>query len=588
MTASTFRILAIGFFLLHFQMVVVFADEARERVDSVNAAYSYQYIVSNLKKSVGSLGKNVDLARGIGYRYGEAVALDKLSLAHTLSGDHDESFETLLLAVRIFEELDAIAELSMAYGNYGYHCKRRDMAVANKYVKMGVRIAEAHQLDINLATLYDHYGVVKFLENQRDSALHFYQKSLDLKYELGDSLGIPYGLNKMAEMYAQQGDFEKAFANLRESDAIRAREEGEYGRTENLVHYGDVFRTKGDHALAIYYYTRAIEKGKQIDFPYLVQYSYEHLTTLYEQSDDPSAALENYRQFVAYKDSLLNLKTNEKIAELQIAFETENKDRLLAQNELEIQTKSQQLALAIVALIAVLGSLILGYRYYQRRQERIRRELEIKNRIEKAELQQKMSDEKLRISRELHDNIGSNLTVIINSIDGLEHVADQGLLHDRLSRVGAYCRETIAELRNSIWAIKQEKGDLQQLVLKFNELKRTINSSMAKPEITVSADTQLAGDLTSGQMLNLYRFVQEAVQNAVKYAAAEKVEINVSSHSSEIIVTIRDNGCGFDQNQPSTGYGLANMKSRCSDAGGQFEVNSSPAGTSVSCTIKQK
>jgi signal transduction histidine kinase len=284
----------------------------------------------------------------------------------------------------------------------------------------------------------------------------------------------------------------------------------------------------------------------------------------------------------------LNFETNSKISELQIAFETEKKDRLIAENKVELQTKNFQLHFSIAVSILILLSLIFVYRYHKLKQTRIRKELELRNQIEQAELEQKISDEKLRISKELHDNVGSNLTFMISSLDNMEYGIKDNQIQSKMKNLSSFGRETMEDLRDSIWAIKSEDGDVRQLIIKVNELKRKINENISKPEIIIQKEIQQTDYLNSVQMLNLYRLIQESIQNSIKHANAGRVTINLSENGEMLHISITDDGCGFDTESKTSGNGLSNMKSRCHAAGGNYQVSSSKQGTKITCKILKK
>jgi signal transduction histidine kinase len=579
-------------FKIVFALVVLcnflFASDAiKSKVDSVNTI-PYKYIVSNLQNSVNIFTKNVELAQSINYKYGEAVALDKLSLASGVSGDHEESTVASFKAMKIFEDLGAVEELSMVYGGYGFGVKRRDMDAANRYLRKGIRLAEEHNLFMNLTTLYDHYGIVKLEEENPDSAFYYYNRALSLKYQLKDTVGIPYSLNKIAGIHLDKKEFDLALNIMKQSDEYRDNEEGEFGRTMNLANYGDIYMAMKNYDDAIKYYKRALEKGESINFQGLVQYCYEKLTTLYEIKNEDKKALENYKKYVALKDSVTNAETVSKTSEIQVAYETEKKDRLIAENEIELQTKSYQLYFSIGLLTIILGSLVFTYRYHQLKQARIRRELELKNQIKQAELEQKISDEKLRISKELHDNVGSNLTFMISSLDNMEYGIKDEEIQSKMKNLGSFGRETMEDLRDSIWAIKNEDGDICRLLLKVKELKRKINENLSKPEILIHEEIEKADYLNSVQMLNMFRLIQEAIQNSIKHANANKAKINFFENPEMLKISIIDDGDGFDTESNATGNGLDNMKSRCTSAGGNLEISSSKDGTQISCKILKK
>ena len=577
-------IISVLFFALQFQ---IFATTDKAKIDSINQQ-PRSMVVSNLRKSVDVFNKNVKDAQSINYKRGEALALFNLEIVQYLSGKYDESTETFLKAITLCEQLGLDKELALAYGEFGYQIKRRNLKKAMEYMLKGISIAEKHGYKMDLSSMYNNYGVLHEMNNNLDSAAFYYRKGLKLKIELSDLEGIPYCLNDLSGIEAMKGNYNEAFKLLRQSDEYRNKEKADYGRLDNLVRWGDTYAQKGDIDSAIAKYSRALNAPGAGEQNYLVRYCLEQLAACYEKKKDFRNAFLNQQKLSALKDSVLNLETNSKIAELEIQFDTEKKDRLIAESNLELQRKSNQLLILSGFVVTLLFISFGTYKFQKQKRERVKKELELKNQLDQAELEKAASEEKLRISRELHDNIGSHLTFIISSLDNLTYGSKEDKLLGKLNSLNSFSRETLNELRNTIWAMKNKDGDLSQLVLKLNELKHHINGNIDNMSMQVTGEVSKPVALTSTQMLNLYRIVQEAAQNSIKYANADKIIVSFSDEGSSLVMEIKDNGKGFDLSNTNDGNGLKNMEYRCSEAGCGFALHSNDNGTTITCTIKTK
>jgi signal transduction histidine kinase len=148
-----------------------------------------------------------------------------------------------------------------------------------------------------------------------------------------------------------------------------------------------------------------------------------------------------------------------------------------------------------------------------------------------------------------------------------------------------FSKDALTDLRSTIWAMKQEDGDLEKLVLRINETAQKLNSTLTETSIKVMNNIDENILLKSTQMLNLFRIVQEALQNAVKYSGAASIIIEFNKIASGFELNINDNGNGFNINSLSNGNGLNNMKTRCEQSGGKFNLISSDNGTTINCQI---
>ncbi|MDY0082598.1 MAG: histidine kinase, partial [Ignavibacteriaceae bacterium] len=493
---------------------------------------------------------------------------------------HIESF-------KIFSTQQMYNELSDAYGEYGYQLKRRDLSKAVAYMQEALNIANEHNFpESSMGKLFDNYGVLKEMESNADSALLFYKKALEIKQKNKDNVGIPYSLNKIAVLKAAQGKFSEARKYLSLSDEYRSKESGEFGRLENLSIHADFLKMQGRIDDAINAYEKCQKIADSLDYNYMVLYCYQNLTELYKQKNNLYKALDTYQKYSAYKDSIINLETNEKIAQLEIAYETEQKNLQIKESQYKLNNRNQLLIFALVVVILLLLLSIGIYRYQQLKRVKIVKEIEFKSQLKNTELEKELAEEKLNISRELHDNIGSQLTFIISSLDNLTYSPQKEDVYQRLNVLKSFSKDALYDLRNTIWAMKQEEGDSEKLIIKLNEMIQKLNASLSSVKISFQNNFSGHIELSSIQILNLLRIVQEAIQNALKYSGGSKIDIIFNNYEKGLEVIIKDNGKGFDVNQNFEGNGLSNMKSRCEKASAELSISSNENGTTIVCRLK--
>lgn len=192
----------------------------------------------------------------------------------------------------------------------------------------------------------------------------------------------------------------------------------------------------------------------------------------------------------------------------------------------------------------------------------------------------------------MHDNIGAQLTFIISSVDNIKHGFDiqNTKLSNKLSSISDFTKSTIVELRDTIWAMNNSAitfEDLKVRILNFIE-----KAKMAKEDIHFSfeIDEDLNElELSSIEGMNIYRTIQEAVNNAIKYADAENIAIRASADDTRISITIADNGAGFEIDQAGSGNGLHNMRKRIEGIGGIFTIKAAASeGTQISISLKRQ
>jgi signal transduction histidine kinase len=562
-------------------------QDQKAAIDSVNSI-RYDYIISHLHKSISIFSENAQRAKKSGYTIGEGQALSQLGMVNYLRGNFDKSSECYVQAFRIFERINDYNDLAAAYGEYGYQLKRRDLQKAIGYMRVAIDLTEEKNLDEGLkCKLLDNYGVLKEMQGDLDSAIILYKKALSIKKRRSDSIGIPYSLNNIAGVKVMQKKFREAYHYIQQSDQYRSKEVGDFGRTENLSLWGDILMSEGKVDSAIQKYSACLKLANALGYPYLQQYSYLQLSEAYKLKGNFAKALEYYRSYTTSKDSLLNQQNQAKIAELEIDYETAQKNKLLASREFELKQKTLLLIMAVGAIVFLLIMSAWIYKYQVQKRKRVREELELQGRLKEAELGNKISAEKLRISRELHDNIGSRLTFVISSIDNMTFSQKPTIISSKLKNLSNFSRETLDDLRNTIWAMKNEDGCVGQLTLKINGLIQKLTTNGVHIDFNVEQNVPDTIHLSSVQMLNLFRIVQEAIQNCIKHSHAEKVSICFNEFEKGFSLSVQDNGRGFNSYEVNSGNGIANMRSRCEEASGDFQLQSGPDGTTVKCSFSE-
>jgi len=543
------------------------ADPAFARIDSLNAL-GHDFIFSNIPAAVERYRGLADEAAALGYRAGEAEALHNLSVALYLRGRYERSVEAHLRAVRLYEELEMLPELAKAYGDLGYQMKRRDLPRAVATMRRGLAIAERHDLRPALCALYDNYGVLMEMSARPDSAAWYYRRALELKRARNDSVGIPFSLNNLVGLHLQAGEFDEAERLLRLSDAYRRRPADAYGRLVNAVVWGDLHMRRGRADSAAARYASVLEMPGAADQGYLVSYCLERLAEAHAARGDYRAAYLAQRRFAAQRDSLEDAETNARIAELELGYESERKDRELAESRLAVAARSRQVLLLGGALLALalVGAGILRDQLVKRRQ--LRRELELQDKLRRAEVEQGVADAKLRIARELHDNIGAQLTFLISSVDNL--AAAGRATPERLTELGSFGRGTLDELRQTVWAMKHEEEGLAALELRLQEIKRRAAGARMAVGVAVTREPDAPDGISSVRLLNLVRIAQEAVQNALKHSGGTRVDVRLRAAPEGLTLSVSDDGAGGPA--AGAGSGLDNMRERAREIGGELRL----------------
>jgi signal transduction histidine kinase len=201
----------------------------------------------------------------------------------------------------------------------------------------------------------------------------------------------------------------------------------------------------------------------------------------------------------------------------------------------------------------------------------------LREQIRKMEVENKLRNERERISRDLHDHVGAQLANIISGLSLVEKYNEKKNTErsaELMNSLRGDANVTIKQLRETIWALNQSSLNIEAFV---DHLKTYFKSQSAlSDKLQVNYHQNIDEDLTlsSTQALNVFRIIQEAAQNTLKYAEADNINIYFSKNNGMITVRIKDDG-KFRENGQSLngGYGFGNMKKRAEELDGSLEVN---------------
>ncbi len=208
--------------------------------------------------------------------------------------------------------------------------------------------------------------------------------------------------------------------------------------------------------------------------------------------------------------------------------------------------------ISALILLSIVGIFYLIYKRKLAKQEQQRA------------IEQQLQNQRIRFSRDLHDNIGSRTSLLIKNLETLKN--DKSL--EEINRLQSNASDILQNLRETVWAMNEGNISIESLADKITQFaqNRLPNESSLKLEIT--QDIYEDRPLTAEDFLNIYRICQESINNSVKYSNAKVLKLNfVFSLTNTLKIIIKDNGDGFELNYNSSNqYGIQNMKNRAEES----------------------
>jgi len=197
-------------------------------------------------------------------------------------------------------------------------------------------------------------------------------------------------------------------------------------------------------------------------------------------------------------------------------------------------------------------------------------------------------EERTRLARELHDSVTQSLYSLVLLAEGWRRAAQAGgraPVEDYLSRIGEITQQALKEMRLLIHELRppalEREGLLGALHRRLDAVEKRVG---VNARILADDLIQLPAHVEEG----LYRIAQEALNNALKHAGADKVVVRIWTNDGQVTLEVTDDGCGFDPAGANHvgGMGLVGMQERAKQLGGSLTVTSAPGGgTTVRASI---
>lgn len=188
--------------------------------------------------------------------------------------------------------------------------------------------------------------------------------------------------------------------------------------------------------------------------------------------------------------------------------------------------------------------------------------------------QQSQEKLRLRIARDLHDEMGSTLSSISILSEAALRNLDQDIDRARFNAIGERTRQVMESMNDIVWSVNPHNDDMEHVLVRMTEfaveilepLGITLHFAVDEPVKTLN--------LPMEQRKDFYLLFKEAINNAAKYSGASDVWVTVGAKNGGLHLEVRDNGRGFDPAIVRRGNGLWNMQRRAERMGGVFVLES--------------
>ncbi|MFT4830892.1 MAG: two-component system NarL family sensor kinase [Psychroserpens sp.] len=461
---------------------------------------------------------------------------------------------------------------------------------------------------------YNNLGVVYSSLEEYDKALEYHQIALDYLTKFDDVNSKLITLNNIGDTYLNKKDYEIAstyFQRVLETDNFIKKDPKTYSKAlsnnaRTRLYLKDTFGVS-DTFLKSLEIQDSINDivGLSLTNYYMAEYALFKKDTitavayakksksLAQKSTNNKRVLESLeligkldtknasqyvQEYIRLNDSLQKEERQIRNKFARIEFET---DQFIEQNQLLAKQKQLWTGVAIglflfaIAIVSIISLRIKNQKlkFEQQQQES---NLEIFNLMlsQKEKFLEGKHEEQKRVSEELHDGILGQMLGIRLILSGLNNKSGETSTQQRAEYL-----KKLQEVEEEVRTISHELNSaayqkIHNFIYSVQDLLKTIESS-SQVHCNLEYTTDLEWDrLNSEVKINIYRILQESLQNCVKHALAKNIEVSLGANEMDILVKVSDDGVGYQVKKEKKGIGLKNIRSRVKKMNGSVDIKS--------------
>ncbi|MEP2348218.1 MAG: sensor histidine kinase, partial [Algoriphagus sp.] len=414
-----------------------------------------------------------------------------------------------------------------------------------------------------------------------DSALFYHYKIFENIDKL-DSSRITFTFNNIGNTLLKQEKYKEAATWIQTAVSLNKKDEDQYSLAANYTNLATIAYKLRDFSKAemmmdsAYKYVVESQSTEKMRDYLQEQYRFS------KAKGELSLAMDYLEQYSTLKDSIFKEERVKMLGELEAKYQVQTKERELAESraslvehELLVKNRNNQILLLAVFLLIILGVAFFIYYRQKTKNRHLEQEAKLQQIYAEQEIQKQLHEQRNRISSDLHDNIGAQLTFIVSSLDNLKFFElSKEKMAGKIDKISAFTVETVNELRDTIWAMNKDNISLGDLQSRLAGLITKAKTACPQIDFKLQLEDGLENDilLNSLEGVNYYRVAQEALNNAIKHAEATHIKIVFSRQNGHIRVCVEDDGKGITKE--SLGNGLGNMRNRAARIGRELKIDS--------------
>lgn len=533
----------------------------------------------------------LDLAKKEGNETDVATASNNMGLLHLNKGNYYQALSGFVTSEKIFTEQKDTASLSSTYLNLAIIY--RDLEYYDKSIQYGKKSLKMKNITndrrglmntyLNLATVFRH-------QNLNDSVEYYLGLANPLAMEVDDVLSqLSINITLMKLLIETNRAKRAVEIGLQSLEQINDQTNNLETFARLKLELARAYAVLGMGQLAEKFVNEGLEVSVENEMSQVSEYGYEVQSLVYELSGNYLGAFESYKKFKSLSDSISNTKKGRLISELEIEYDTEQRERMIAEQNFEILNKESsienqriQILLLLVGIIVVI--LIGTVLYLQSRNKQ-------KIKLYKAIAREKdtgfkavitaTEDERKRIAKDLHDGVVQQIAAVKLTLASVE------------KKIPKEEREEIVKAKNMAEAAAEETRNLSHQMMPkvlievgmVPAMEEVINNSLVMNNMKVDFQQHGLKERYENRIeIAVYRIFQELVNNVVKHSGAKEVDVQLMENGSKLMLIVEDDGVGMNK-EKNDGIGLSNIKSRLTTIDGKVDYASGATSGTVATIV---
>lgn len=599
-----------------FDTAEILALESRSLISSDQFPREYamaQSLLGQINESKGNLPKSIHLFKQAApiflelqdsFKY--AATLNNLGLTYELQANYTAALEYYLTALPIFEELNVDRGVIAICKNIGLiKQKQRSFEEAIDYFKRGLKVATKTNDLGRMAGSFNDLGAIFMDLNQLDSAKYYLEKSEVLYKEIENDHGLSTIKNNIGKLYRLQNNCIKGIEYNEIALDIATNLKVIVPKIFALMELGTCHQELKNTYLANKYLNQALDIANKMG-EVSMQFRVENALYKLHKNSNSAKALYHFEKSTSYRDSMFNKNKTEELKTIELNYEFDKErlissqkiDNLEMQDELKntrLKNKNYTILLLISFLIGVLLLSYLLWNNYRKNKALAYQENQLqKQKIEQLNKERKImamssmiegqETERARIAKDLHDGLGGLLSSVRSRLSNIDQQVKQIESYNVYERTAEIVDEACDEVRRISHNLLPGALRLEGLVSAVQSIGEDLSEVHGLKVKTEIFGFEKLKDETKS--IFIYRIIQEATNNIIKYAKASEVFIQLFESEELLQIIVEDNGLGFDTQQDSKGLGLRSMASRVEYLKGEIDIDSElHKGTTISISI---